>query len=106
MNGAQADIGTIHNMVLTVLSEVPETRSNDRLLISEVYNRYFDIVNQAFWQVMEEYGKDLPSFETITRCRRKIQETRPELRATPVVEKGRDDRQIDFKEYANGGVIA
>lgn len=106
MNGAQADIGTIHNMVLTVLSEVPETRSNDRLLISEVYNRYFDIVNQAFWQVMEEYGKALPSFETITRCRRKIQETHPELRTTPVVEKGRDDRQIDFKEYANGGVIA
>lgn len=99
-------IGTIHNMVLETLQRIPETRSSDRVLISEVYDNFYGVGNVAFWKVMEQMGGELPSFETITRCRRKIQETHPDLRAVKEVEQERDNRQIEFKEYANGGVIA
>jgi len=102
----RTQVGTIHKLVLEVLTKVPETRSSDRILISEIYTNYYDVGNMAFWQVMEEPNLNLPSFETITRCRRKIQETHPELRAVKEVEAERFDRQIDFREYANGGVIA
>lgn len=100
------NIGTIHGMVLETLKRVPQTRSSDRVLISEIYTNYYEVGNMAFWKVMETPELGLPSFETITRCRRKIQETHPELRAVEAVEGERNDKQMDFKEYANGGVIA
>lgn len=96
---AQA-IKTIHNLVLEILEARPDTRASDRLLIEAVYDRY-GVVNQPFWLVMES---DLPSFETITRCRRKIQQTREDLRAVGEVEKERIDRQLDFIEYAREGM--
>lgn len=89
---------TMHNRVLSILEAKPETRSSDRLLIEAVYDGY-GVVNLPFWQVMES---DLPSFETITRCRRKIQQEREDLRAVDVVENERINRQLDFIEYAKG----
>ena len=103
-SNVQGDIGTIHNKVLMVLTERPRTRSSDRALITDFYEKFYGVVNEPFWQVMED--GDLPSFETITRCRRKIQETHPELRAATEVESERQRLQEDFKEYANGGAIA
>ncbi len=93
------DIKTIHKRVMAVLTDTPEARSSDKILISEVYSRFYDVCNEPFWQVMEEMS-GLPSFETITRCRRKIQETHEDLRAVDPVEKERINRQIDFIEYA------
>ena len=93
------DIKTIHNKVMQVLLDNPQARSSDKVLISEVYSRFYDVCNEPFWMVMEGMP-ELPSFETITRCRRKIQETHEDLRAVDPVEKERINRQIDFIEYA------
>ena len=101
-----AQVGTIHKMVLETLEINPATRNSDRLLISEIYGEYYGAYNEAFWKVMEDDTGKYPSFETITRCRRKIQETRPDLRAVKEVAKERENRQMEFREYANGGVIA
>ena len=101
--GARAQLLTVHNMVLQTLKQRPATRSSDRLLISEIYTNYFGVGNECFWQVMECMD-NLPSFETIARCRRKIQEQDVSLRGVDAVEKERINRQIDFIEYSKEGI--
>ncbi len=98
---ADALQGTMHQKVMQVLLDNPKARSSDKVLISEVYSRFYDVCNEPFWIVMEEMT-GLPSFETITRCRRKIQEEYEELRAVEPVEKERIAKQMDFIDYARG----
>ena len=92
------DIKTMHKRVMAVLTDTPVSRSSDKALIAEIYRRYYGIYGEPFYTVM--HISDLPSFETITRCRRKIQETHEDLRAVEPVENERINRQIDFIEYA------
>lgn len=93
-----AQLKTMHKRVERILRESPATRSSDRALITAVYDDYYGVINQPFWKVMA--NNELPSFETITRCRRKIQEQDESLRGTKKVEEARIDKQIDFLEYA------
>lgn len=101
---ASQGIKTMHHKVMQVLLDNPQARSSDKVLISEVYSRFYDVCNEPFWMVMEEMT-GLPSFETITRCRRKIQEEHKDLRAVDPVETERINRQMDFIEYATGGAL-
>ena len=100
------DIKTMHDRVMAVLTTYPASRSSDRLLIAEVYRRYYYICKEPFYVVMSmkelPNGEKLPSFETIRRCRQKIQEEHEELRAVAPVEKERINRQSDFIDYARG----
>ena len=102
-SSVQEKIKTVHGMVYELLEKIPATRSSDRILVAELYSHFYGVGNEPFWQVMEQRS-DLPSYETIGRCRRKIQETNEELRAVREVEDERISRQEDFIEYAKGGV--
>ena len=93
-------IKTIESKVERVLRQHPATRSSDRLLVVTVYDEFYGVFNEPFWQIMAR--NDLPSIETITRCRRKIQERDESLRANKRIERKRIDRQLDFIEYAEG----
>lgn len=95
-----AALQTMHELVKTILEEVPAARSSDRVLITEVYAVYC-VDALPFREVMLG-GYDLPSFETITRCRRKVQEENEQLRAVDAIESERIHRQIDLLEYAEG----
>jgi len=59
-----------------VLETIPETRDDDHLLIGYVYNRFYKLdKTNTFGSVVKMVGRgELPAFESITRCRRKIQE--------------------------------
>ena len=82
----------VKDMVLFELENRPETRSSDRLLIYYVYRDYYGIGNfHSFKDVMER--QDLPSFETIRRCRAKAQEIRPDLKANDDVIAFREDNE-------------
>lgn len=86
----------VKSMVLFELSERPETRNSDRMLIYWIYRDYFSIRdNELFLDVISR--PDLPSFETIRRCRAKIQAERPDLKAADdVIAFRADDRQAYF----------
>lgn len=86
---------TVENIVKRIMSEQPGTRdSNDDLIIA----------------VYKEFGVDLtplqisklkvaPSFETITRCRRKIQAIGI-LQASPEVKNFRKQKERVFIDYS------
>lgn len=73
---------TIKKIVKEVLQEIEPTRDNDTLLIMHVLKRLgYDVGVQVKETGEPEFYihfrslHDLPSFETITRCRREIQNT-------------------------------
>ena len=89
-------------MVKYVLEKEPRTRNNNGLLWLEVIK----LVDQGILRLpmaivlpnLKEYG--LPSVETVTRCRRKLQAEFPELRANKKVEGFRTGLEAEFREWA------
>jgi len=63
----------LYDLVKMVLEEQPITRASDKYLIVEVL-WYFRVT-----LLDDILKKSVPSFETITRARRKIQQLHPEL---------------------------
>jgi len=91
-----------HERVLRILTESPETRNSDDLLISKVDEDinpavlklpYFDVMKNR-----KKYG--LPTCESIRRARQKVQELNPELRSTTRVRRFRKELQEEYENYA------
>lgn len=90
----------ISDMVWQTLKMHPETRNSDRELISVIYSDFYGVFNQPFFKVMDR--TDLPSFESIRRCRQKLQAEDEELRAVPDVEGERVTLQEDWLKFVRG----
>lgn len=84
-------------IVAPILENCHDTRDDDRKL-------YYIVLTKLGYSTemsLKEYLLDsssFPSYETITRVRRKIQSTRPELRG--VSADARAEREEAFIEYA------
>lgn len=86
----------LYDLVLDVLQNQPKTRSSDKALIWEVLRRQGCLIT-----IGSSYGEttvlnydgflDAPTFESITRARRKVQEIHPELQAVEQVRQVRKD---------------
>lgn len=67
--------------VKPILESMPETRDDDRKLIAEVWRREINVLNKQerdAISLLDEHQLENP--ETITRVRRKLQETNTSLR--------------------------
>ena len=89
-------------MVRQVLVTVPAARNSDNVLYIEVV-RLIDqhilrLPLAVVLQNMKEYN--LPTIETVGRCRRKLQAQFPELRANKAVEEFRSGLKEEFREWA------
>ena len=90
----------VSDMVWQTLMIHPETRSSDRELILNLYSDFYGIFSEPFYKVMDR--TDLPSFESIRRCRQKIQAEDEELRAVPEVEDERIAQQEEWLKFVRG----
>lgn len=89
-------------VVRQVLVTVPAARNSDNILYLEVVR----LINQQVLRLplavvlnnMKEYN--LPTIETVGRCRRKLQAQFPELRADKAVEEFRSGLETEFREWA------
>lgn len=90
---------TLEQKVEATLTKYPKTRDSDRELTLAVWVNEFG-VNP--WSPIGETLRDsrLPSQESIGRIRRKLQETREDLRGTKKKEAVRLEAQKDYIEYA------
>ncbi len=88
----------VNELVEAELRADPRTRNSDKFLI---------------WRILISYGihidfdkfMELPSFESITRCRRKLQETYSELAANFNVQQERNEKMGVFKKREQEVVI-
>ena len=89
------------DVVKSLLEERPATRDSDNILICLVYSKLGYSFKKPFCEIMEavEHSK-LPTMESITRCRRKLQEKYPHLRGDKY--NARMDEEQKYIEYAKG----
>jgi hypothetical protein len=92
----------VEDIVKTALIENPETREDDFLLIAEVYHRIDPLlVKYPFSQLMLSHKElKLPSFKSMTRCRRKLQNLYPNLKPSKKIQDARLEEQLVYREYA------
>lgn len=96
-------LDTLESKVLRILEEDKTARDDDRLLTVRVHMDYYGIDPfTPYWEVMCD--RTLPSQESIGRCRRKIQETRFDLRGSDEKEAFRMAEQEVYIEYARGDI--
>lgn len=89
-------------IVKSILEDNKEARDDDFLLVSLVCRRYCPgIIGETFTEVLAQHKRyGLPSFESITRARRKLQATHEELRGSEQVRRIRDEEEENFRDYA------
>ena len=82
-------IGKYKDVIIELLTKFPTLRDSDNRLVVNVWALKIgkdEIDRQtASWVMTEIANNNLPSFESISRCRRKIQEEIPGLRGTKYV---------------------
>lgn len=95
-------IKNVEKIVFQVLQDIPETRSDDFLLIYWSFYKFGneDVRFLPFGTIMH-YHKDLglPSMHSITRARRKVFKEHPELKPKKVTDL-RAEQEQQFREYA------
>lgn len=93
------EIKKTKDIVLKVLIRYPKTRDSDELLNCYVLSTLGISCSTPFNVIMKKiHNNEIPSLETIGRCRRKIQESHIDLRGTNYKE--RQQKQEDYKELA------
>ena len=88
------------DVVLDVLTVNKRARQDDFILYGAVLKRLgIDLKNTSLYDFLATAKiKKIPSFETVTRCRRHIAELRPDLVDVATAIK-REAREEDFKYY-------
>ena len=102
--GGKADMKRLNELKTVVYAELVENESarrNDTALVMGVLKRIGVDTSRPFAELSER--GELRQLESITRCRRKIQEEHPELKDAIVAEK-RIEREEVFKEFARQSV--
>ena len=92
----------LQNKVLLVLEKYEETRSDDFKLyfhVCRAINENVAIMDRFSYVMLNHKELGFPSFESVTRCRRKIFEKYPNLKPKKVT-KFREEKEEEFKEYA------
>jgi len=71
------------------ITKYPSLRDNDERLMANIWNKYLgDITFLNCKDILKMLSKsELPSYESISRCRRKIQELKPHLRGEKWVQR-------------------
>ena len=92
-----ARINIIEPLVEEALLTNKSCRGDNFILYLEVLKKYID-TNLSLKDVFLHHKElGIPALETITRCRRKLQEKNPELRANEEI---RAKEEQDFRDYA------
>ena len=90
-----ARVSKVQPLVHKALAEKPETRADDHILVLEVFKNFIS-ADMSLNTVLEHHIElGLPSFASILRARRKVQEKHPEL----VNETAATIREAERKEY-------
>lgn len=106
--GKLKELNTTTNLVKGILEEYPDTRNSDNILyvrVCEHIGREHGInINKMSmpFSLLNLKDYNMPQYETVGRCRRKLQAEYPELQADANVEAQRELNETDFKAYARG----
>lgn len=86
-------------IITEILKTKPETREDDMLLISAVFDKLYEGLTDMSFNYIVNRRKDLqlPTFESITRARRYVQNENPELASERAKQK-RQEEELKYRE--------
>ena len=92
-----------YDLVKDIMSKYPDTRDDDmRLYAIVVHQRTRLKPSVPFYEAMYNHTRyDLPSYESVTRARRKVQEQEEALRGKKYND--RKKRQEEYRDYYQRG---
>ena len=105
------EIIKLYDLVKKLLQEKEELRGDDDLLYLAVVQKVHphwdngrintDIKNAPIGEffTMRKSAK-LPTFESVTRCRRKVQEERPDLKPCEKIQEAREEQEEKFYNFS------
>lgn len=97
------DLMKLSDRVKEILEKDELARQDDCYLILKVIEKtHPDEVGKTFADVMFNAKKNKINFESIRRCRQKVQEKYPYLK-TPKVENARFEEQSEYQRFAING---
>ena len=94
-----ARLSVLEPLVYDILADKPETQTDDFILVLEVFKRYVTGEMQLETVLVHHEELGLPSFASILRTRRKVQEKYPEL-VNKTTARKRSNARKDYKAYA------
>ena len=102
----EVDFSKQEHMVFKILTRSLEARNDDYVLMAEVITEYYpQVAGIPFQEALREHERyGVPSFESFTRVRRKIQARIPAL-AGDRKRKQRAEMEQQFREYAREGLF-
>lgn len=97
-------IKNTEEVVLSVLEVNLKARDDDFILYGSVLKRLgVDLIRTNLYEFLSTAKeKKMPTFETVTRCRRHVQELEPRLKGSIAVK--REQRKEDFRNYNITGI--
>ena len=100
--GKKEEIKSTHNIVEEILIKSKKARNSDDYLYVQVVKKINpQAVSMPFINVMHHVRDlGLPSYETVSRTRRKLQEDHPELWSDKTIKIYREAAEKDFEDYA------
>ena len=98
MTMTKEELKTIEAKVLWELENNPNTRGSDKMLTVAVYMDFYNMTGTTPY--VDVMLSKVPSYESIGRARRKIQETREDLRGEERIERERLRNQEVYIDYA------
>lgn len=105
-----SELKKVAELVQHILKEDEKARNSDNILYLKVLEHYSErkgidlhqMTVPVFFLQMNDYG--FPVFESVSRSRRKMQETYPDLVATGVVGRRRAKKENEYREFAKNGI--
>ena len=105
------EIIKLYSLVKKLLQEKEELRGDDDLLylsVIRIVHPYWnngrittDIENATIGEFFtSRKSAKLPTFESVTRCRRKVQEEIPDLKPCKKIQKARTKREEEFYNWS------
>lgn len=95
-------LNTIKDTIYNIMVKYPVTRDSDELLYLKVCEHYNpSVLDKSFKQVFaNRLFNGIPSFETVRRCRTKVQAEHEELHSTLEVHQKRQKARKEFIAWA------
>ena len=100
-------LNKLETIVKTILEKEEEARADDMYLYYLFCTKYGFLTDSAFARVFKdkEYRNNvgLSVFESVSRCRRKLQADNKNLRPSEKVQQARSEKESEYFNYAIGG---
>lgn len=92
----------IETEIVPLLEQYPFTRNDDKILYLLLLEKKGYDLNITLKDYLSAMGDNYPNYDSVTRCRRKIQEKRPDLIGNRRIRKLRAENESEYRDYAIG----